>query len=97
MASEYRLVEDPPGLLFSFPLRAVSFALAALMSALVLVYPTPLAGVGKPALVLLFWGVAAGFTHGVGYRPVHRPFRLLLGPGVAWLVVPPSFLWFVPV
>lgn len=96
MASDYQLVEHPVGPLYSFPARAVSFTLAAVMATLVLVYPTPLAGVGHPALVLLFWGVAAGFTHGVGYRPVHRPFRALLGPGVAWLVLPPSFLWYVP-
>jgi predicted membrane protein len=96
MASDYQLVEYPMGVLYSFPVRAVSFVLAAVMSTLVLLYPTPLAGVGHGALVVLFWGVAAGFTHGVGYRPVHRIFRLLLGPGVAWLVLPPSFLWYVP-
>ena len=96
MTGDYQLVEHPGGPLYRVPARAVSFALAAVMSVLVLVYPTPLAGVGKPALLLLFWGVAAGFTHGVGFRPVHWPFRLLLGPGVAWLVLPPSFLWFVP-
>ncbi len=35
-------------------------------------------------LLLLFWGVAAGFTHGVGLLPGKPLWRAVLGPLCGW-------------
>jgi predicted membrane protein len=40
---------------------------------------------GHGVLVLVMWGLSAGFVHGVGFIPRNRILRLLLGPLAAWL------------
>jgi predicted membrane protein len=39
------------------------------------------------ALVLLMWGVAAGFVHGVGFTPRGSMLRFWLGPLAAWVLM----------
>jgi len=37
-------------------------------------------------LLLLMWGIAAGFVHGVGFIPRNHVLRVVLGPMAAWAV-----------
>ncbi|MEO1767078.1 cyd operon YbgE family protein [Thiobacter aerophilum] len=47
---------------------------------------TPEGGaVSHGLLMLVMWGLSAGFVHGVGFVPRHPVVRLLLGPIPAWL------------
>lgn len=66
--------------------RSLSLLLAVSLSGVILVAPTLLVGEGSShaLLSLLMWGIAAGFVHGVGYVPVHRIWRWLLGPLAGW-------------
>lgn len=40
--------------------------------------------IGHGTLMLIMWGMSAGFVHGVGFVPKHAALRLLLGPLAAW-------------
>ena len=66
--------------------RLLSLLLAGVLSSVMLVVPTLLVGedASHGLLSLLMWGIAAGFVHGVGYVPLHRIWRLLLGPLAGW-------------
>jgi predicted membrane protein len=61
-------------------------ALSVMM--LVTLYPAALTrdGAALPhgVLMLVMWGLSAGFVHGVGFVPHHPLLRLLLGPYAAW-------------
>jgi predicted membrane protein len=75
----------------------LSFVAAAAWGALVLVYPQALAPGGRVPygwLLLLMWGIAAGFVHGVGYVPVNVLLRLALGPLAAWVLLGGGAIWF---
>jgi predicted membrane protein len=88
---------DVPTRLYRPGARALSFAVAAACSAVVLVYPQALAPGGRVPygwLLLLMWGMAAGFVHGVGYVPAHRVLRLALGPLAAWALLGAAAVWF---
>lgn len=70
--------------------RGVSLASALALMILVTLFPRGLtAADGGPishgVLMLVMWGMAAGFVHGVGFIPRNRMLRVLLGPVVAWL------------
>jgi cyd operon protein YbgE len=77
--------------------RLLSFLLASALSVLILVYPRAVASglseVRHGLLALLMWGIAAGFVHGVGYTPVHRVWRLSLGPWVGWPLMIGGICW----
>lgn len=77
--------------------RLLSFALAAALTAFILIWPRAVAAslteVRHGLLSLLMWGIAAGFVHGVGYVPVHRIWRLLLGPFVGWPLMLGGIAW----
>jgi predicted membrane protein len=68
--------------------RALSLAVALAISFPVLVWPklvvTANGSVDHGWLILLMWGIAAGFVHGVGFVPRNRLLRVALGPVVAW-------------
>ena len=76
----------PPSRLHGTAARLLSLLLASALSGVMLVAPPLLVGdhVSHGLLMLLMWGIAAGFVHGVGYVPVHRIWRLLLGPLAGW-------------
>lgn len=74
------------GVLYGSAARLFSLLLAAGLSGTILVLPTLVDG-GHGQLSLLMWGIAAGFVHGVGYVPVYRVWRWLLGPLVGWLLM----------
>jgi predicted membrane protein len=70
--------------------RALSLGSALALMILVTLFPRGLTVAdGSPishgALMLIMWGMSAGFVHGVGFVPHHRVLRVLLGPVAAWL------------
>lgn len=76
--------------------RAIAFALALAMAVLILGWPQAFAPEGEVAyvpLLLVLWGLAAGFTFGVGFVPYHPVPRWLLGPGPAFLLLLGGALW----
>jgi len=78
--------------------RLVSLLAAIAVAGLITVYPRALvsgAQVNHALLMLLLWGVSAGFVHGVGFVPAHRVLRLLLGPLVAWPLIAGGLLLLV--
>ncbi|MCF7202155.1 cyd operon YbgE family protein [Pseudomonas oligotrophica] len=68
--------------------RALSLLLAAPLALLLLIHPAAMldgqGGYSHPQLMLVMWGISAGFVHGVGFVPLFRPWRWLLGPLPAW-------------
>jgi predicted membrane protein len=89
---------DAPTRLYRAGPRALSFVAAAAWSAVVLIYPQALAPGGRVSygwLLLLLWGMAAGFVHGVGYVPTNPLVRLALGPLIAWLLLGGFTVWFM--
>jgi cyd operon protein YbgE len=76
------------GLLYSGAARALSLAMAVVISLAVLGLPKLVVSatghVDHGWLTLLMWGMAGGFVHGVGFVPRNRVLRVLLGPIVAW-------------
>ena len=83
--------------IYRAPARMVSLALACMLSGLVLFLPTVVIGgqgeLNHNLLVLIMWGVAAGFVHGVGFIPYTPLLRLALGPWAAWLLMTGGGLW----
>ncbi len=74
----------PRGPLYGRAARLLSLLAALALTALVLAYPVAFADLGHGWLTGLMWGIAAGYTHGVGYVPENRFIRFALGPWVGW-------------
>lgn len=70
------------------PARLVSLLAAIVLMLLVTLYPAALTrdGAALPhgLLMLVMWGLSAGFVHGVGFVPRHPLLQLGLGPFAAW-------------
>ena len=68
--------------------RALSLLLAAPLALLLLIHPAAMLDeqgrYSHSLLMLVMWGVSAGFVHGVGFDPINRLWRLLFGPACAW-------------
>jgi len=64
--------------------------LAAPLALVLLIHPTAmLDGLGSYShaqLLLVMWGISAGFVHGVGFVPQCWAVRWLLGPLPAWFL-----------
>jgi len=87
-----------PDLFYGFLPRLVSLLLALGVTGLVLVRPVLFATGGEVRhlpLLALMWGLAAGYTHGVGFVPRNRVLKGLLGPGPAWVLLLGGMLWAV--
>jgi cyd operon protein YbgE len=71
--------------------RSLSFVTATVLTLVVIAFPraiaTSITDVNHGVLAVLMWGIAGGFVHGVGYIPVHRTWRVLLGPIVGWFIM----------
>jgi predicted membrane protein len=70
--------------------RSVSLLVALTLMILVTLLPRGLTvpdgdPISHGVLVLIMWGMSAGFVHGVGFIPRNRILRVLLGPLVAWM------------
>lgn len=78
-------------------LRLVSLSLAIALSMLLLVYPRAVADsvseVRHGLLVLMMWGCAAGFVHGVGFVPRFALWRLAFHPVTGWLLMVAGIGW----
>ena len=85
-----------PELFYGLLPRLVSFFLALGVTGLVLAWPVPFAPGGEVQhipLLAVMWGLAAGYTHGVGFVPRNRVLEVLLGPGPAWVLLLGGVLW----
>jgi predicted membrane protein len=72
--------------------RGVSLATAITLMLLVTLFPLPLtmadgSPISHSVLMLIMWGLSAGFVHGVGFVPRNRLLRLLLGAAAAWALM----------
>ncbi|HKJ88749.1 MAG TPA: cyd operon YbgE family protein [Gammaproteobacteria bacterium] len=87
---------ESPSFLYGWLPRLVSFLLAVTTVLLVMAVPGAFVQDGTVRILPLaavLWGMAAGFTHAVGFVPEHPLPRLLLGPGPAWLLLLGGLLW----
>lgn len=77
--------------------RLLSLTLALVLSGLVLVYPGVIAETAASlrhgALSLLFWGVATGFVHGVGFVPRMNLWRAVFHPLLGWALMAGGVAW----
>jgi cyd operon protein YbgE len=75
--------------------RLLSLLLASPLCLLLLIYPTAfLNAEGHYShsmlmlmLMLVMWGVAGGFVHGVGFDPYARVWKWAFGPLLAWILM----------
>lgn len=72
--------------------RGVSLVTAIALMLLVTLFPRPLtmtdgSPISHSVLMLIMWGLSAGFVHGVGFVPHNRILRVLLGAVVAWALM----------
>jgi len=71
--------------------RGVSLVAAASLALAITAYPRGLTHDGLALnhglLILLMWGMSAGFVHGVGFDPSNRWLHMLLGPLFAWPIL----------
>lgn len=76
------------GRLYGTASRTLSLLLAAPLALVLLIHPAAMldgqGGYSHPQLMLVMWGVSAGFVHGVGFVPRLWLWRWLLGPLVDW-------------
>jgi predicted membrane protein len=80
--------------------HGISLAAALALMALATLLPHGLATAdGSPinhgALMLIMWGMSAGFVHGVGFIPRNRVLRVALGPVIAWLLMGVGFVFYI--
>ncbi len=80
--------------------QGISLLTALALMLLVTLLPRALATAdGSPinhgTLMLIMWGLSAGFVHGVGFVPRHPVLRLLLGPVVAWLLMGVGLVFYI--
>ncbi|WPO97831.1 cyd operon YbgE family protein [Pseudomonas sp. HR96] len=70
------------------PSRWLSLALVVPLSLILLLQPLLLldaaGGYSHATLMLILWGVAAGYVHGLGFDPQALGWRVLLHPLLAW-------------
>lgn len=70
--------------------RVLSLLLASPLALVLLIHPAAMldgqGGYSHPQLMLVMWGISAGFVHGVGFVPQWWGWRWLLGPLPAWLL-----------
>jgi cyd operon protein YbgE len=76
--------------------HALSLLAAIALVALIVFYPRAVAtstqDIHHGRLLVMMWGISAGFVHGVGFVPRSRLLGFLLGPFAAWLLMGGSFL-----
>lgn len=79
------------GWLYSLPARLFSLFGALGLVLLLTIVPnavaTSLSDVDHGLLTTMMLGVAAGLVHGVGFVPRSIFFKILFGPGIAWVLM----------
>jgi cyd operon protein YbgE len=68
--------------------RVLSLLLAVPLSLILLIHPITILNAqghyNHNLLMLVMWGVAAGYVHGVGFDPRARVWQVVFHPLVAW-------------
>jgi len=68
--------------------RALSLLLAVPLSLILLIHPITILNAqghyNHNLLMLVMWGVAAGYVHGVGFDPRARVWQVVFHPLLAW-------------
>jgi len=71
--------------------RAVSLLMAVPLSLVLLIHPASMLDANghysHRVLMLVMWGVAGGFVHGVGFEPRAMAWRLVFHPLPAWVLM----------
>jgi predicted membrane protein len=80
--------------------RAFSLGAAIVMMLLITLMPRGLtttdgSTISHGVLMLIMWGMSAGFVHGVGFVPRNRVMRVVLGPVAAWLGMGAGLVFYV--
>ena len=80
--------------------HGLSLGAALALMGLVTLMPRGLATAdGSPinhgVLMLIMWGMSAGFVHGVGFVPRNAVLRVVLGPVIAWLLMGVGLVFYV--
>jgi cyd operon protein YbgE len=72
-------------------IRALSLLMALPMSLVLLLHPASVLDAqghySHGLLMLVMWGVAAGFVHGVGFEPRALAWRVIFHPLLAWALM----------
>jgi predicted membrane protein len=69
--------------------QGITLVVAFVLMLLITIYPRALATesggpISHGILMLIMWGLSAGFVYGVGFIPRNRLLRVALGPWLAW-------------
>jgi cyd operon protein YbgE len=80
--------------------QGLSLGTAIAMMLLITLLPRGLTTVdGSPInhgqLMLIMWGMSAGFVHGVGFVPRNPVLRAVFGPVIAWLLMGVGLVFYV--
>jgi cyd operon protein YbgE len=78
--------------------RALSLLMAIPLSLVLLIHPASMLDAdgrySHSLLMLIMWGVAAGFVHGVGFEPRALAWRAMFHPLLAWGLMAVGFgMW----
>ena len=78
--------------------RALSLLMAIPLSLVLLIHPASMLDAdgrySHSLLMLIMWGVAAGFVHGVGFEPRALAWRVMFHPLLAWGLMAVGFgMW----
>lgn len=69
------------------PCRLLSLLAASVCAVLILFFPNVVMVPGEHGhsiLMLLMWGISAGFIHGVGFQPRYWVWRIIFSAFIAW-------------
>jgi cyd operon protein YbgE len=78
--------------------RALSLLMAVPLSLVLLIHPALMLDANghysHSLLMLIMWGVAGGFVHGVGFEPRAMAWRVVFHPLLAWSLMALGFgMW----
>lgn len=78
--------------------RALSLLMAVPLSLVLLIHPASMLDANghysHSLLMLIMWGVAGGFVHGVGFEPRAMAWRVVFHPLLAWALMALGFgMW----
>ncbi len=78
--------------------RALSLLMAVPLSLVLLIHPASMLDASghysHSLLMLIMWGVAGGFVHGVGFEPRALAWRVVFHPLLAWGLMAVGFgIW----
>ncbi len=73
----------------------LAFALASLGIDRAELLAQAVPGIRTGVLVVMMWGIATGFIHGVGFVPRLSVWRLIFHPLLGWAWIASALLWLV--